>query len=98
MRNPASVAHSLDVLRRQFGIAPTDAFDNICERWPQVVGIDLARFCAPGSLRSGVLYLSVSDPAATEAVQLRKAQILAAVREIAGDATVHDIAIRTRRH
>ncbi len=79
-REPSSVAEIVHGIAGKLGMGDDIAFDALRERWPELVGADLARRCRPASLEGGTLAVAVKG--AVWMFELRRAQarLLAAVR------------------
>ena len=79
-REPSSMAEIVHGIAGKFGMGDDVALDALRERWPELVGIDLARRCRPASLNGGTLAIAVKG--AVWMFELRRAQarLLAAVR------------------
>ena len=79
-REPSSMAEIVHGIAGKFGMGDDVALDALRERWPELVGIDLARRCRPASLDGGTLAIAVKG--AVWMFELRRAQarLLAAVR------------------
>lgn len=57
----------------------------ISERWEEVVGPEIARRCRPLALRGAILEAEVESSVWAQQLQLRKAEILEALRREFGD-------------
>lgn len=79
-REPSSVAEIVHGIAGKLGMGDGVALDALRERWPDLVGADLARRCRPASLEGGTLAIAVKG--AVWMFELRRAQarLLAAVR------------------
>ena len=62
--------------------------------WESAVGSELAAHCEPHAWRGKILELSVASPVWAQEVALRRTEILAALREVLGDAAPTEL--RTR--
>jgi predicted nucleic acid-binding Zn ribbon protein len=61
LNEPRPLRDALAEVSAELGLGSADAFALLCARWPDVVGIDVAPHCRPGSLRDGVLTVTVDD-------------------------------------
>ncbi len=67
----------------------------IAERWEHAVGAEIAAHCRPVSLRDGTLEASVDSSVWAQQLQLRKPEILAALRAELGDQAPDDLRFHT---
>ncbi|MDJ0849901.1 MAG: DUF721 domain-containing protein [Myxococcota bacterium] len=67
----------------------------IAERWEEAVGAEIAAHCRPLSLRDGTLEASVDSSVWAQQLQLRKPEILTALREVLGDEAPTDLRFHT---
>lgn len=94
-KEATKVADVLDGALRKFGIIYSADEDRIQKEWVEIVGRDLARHAAPGSLTKGVLVVYVSG--AVWLAELRRAGAKKLVEKInahCGEGSVRDIAFR----
>ncbi len=63
----------------------------IAERWEEAVGPEIAAHCRPVSLRGGTLEASVDSSVWAQQLQLRKPEILAALRDTLGEEAPDDL-------
>ena len=73
--------------------AAQDAF-RIGEVWEQAVGSDVARHCRPVAVRGKVLEAEVDSSVWCQQLQMEREQLLAALREVLGDAAPSDLRLR----
>jgi predicted nucleic acid-binding Zn ribbon protein len=66
----------------------------VAEGWEQAVGAEVARHCRPGILRDGVLEAVVDSSAWCHQLQLRRPQLLEALRESLGEDAPRDLWLR----
>jgi predicted nucleic acid-binding Zn ribbon protein len=78
----------------ELGLDATARVVRIAERWPEAVGPEIARHCEPVALRGDVLEARVPSSVWRQQLQLRKPEILAALRRVLGDDAPSDLWLR----
>ncbi len=76
---PRQVGHSVELLRRRFGIAAPSALGEVRARWATLVGDPLAGKSEVIDLRDGTLRVRADDPAVAQRLRWDEARILAEV-------------------
>jgi len=66
----------------------------LTERWEEAVGPEIAQHCQPTALRGEVLEATVDSSVWCQQLQLRCPEILAALREIAGEDAPRELWLR----
>jgi predicted nucleic acid-binding Zn ribbon protein len=64
--------------------------------WEQLVGADIAAHCTPLSIRDGVLYLAVDQPAWAAQVRFMAGDLLSALARGTDSDEVREIRVRVR--
>jgi predicted nucleic acid-binding Zn ribbon protein len=62
--------------------------------WDDAIGAELAPHCRPEGARGGVIQARVRDSAWMVAVQMRKHELLARLREALAPEPIHDVRLR----
>ena len=94
-KEAAKVADVLDGALRKFGIVYSADENRIQAEWVAIVGRDLARHAAPGSLTKGALAVYVSGSAwLAELKRAGARNLVAKINAHCGEGTVRDIAFR----
>ena len=89
------VATHLDATLRKFGIVYSADENRIQNEWVEIVGRDLARHAAPGSLTKGVLAVFVMGSAwLAELKRAGARNLVAKINAHCGEEIVRDIAFR----
>jgi predicted nucleic acid-binding Zn ribbon protein len=88
------VGSLVETVLGDLGLDATAAVLRIEERWEAAVGPEVARHCRPVALRGGTLEASVDTSVWCQELQLRRGEILAALRRELGDAAPTDLWLR----
>jgi predicted nucleic acid-binding Zn ribbon protein len=89
-----SLGDALAALGSQLGMPATDAFSELARRWPEVVGEDVAQHARLGSVREGVLTVTVDGPIWATQLRFLEAEILERAAAIAGPGVVTSVRVR----
>lgn len=76
------------------GLEQAAAVVRIVDRWEAAVGSEIARHCRPTALRGRVLEASADSSVWCQQLQMRRAEILAALRRELGDEAPSDLWLR----
>lgn len=88
-------ADLVPALMQKLGLSERLRENEILRAWSQVVGEFIATHSAPVSLRDGILYVRVLQPALHyELEQISKAQILRKLKQRFGGKTIRDLRFR----
>lgn len=93
-REPRRVASLVDAVLSDLGLDETAAVLRIEERWEAAVGSEVARHCRPTALRGAVLEATVDTSVWCQELQVRRGEILAALRRELGDAAPAELWLR----
>jgi hypothetical protein len=93
---PRPVADSLAAVTRNLGGAGGPALVDLLNRWPEVVGEQLAAHCRPVSLRAGTLTIAADEPAWGAQLGWLEADLRRRLDEALGAGVVTRIAVRIR--
>lgn len=93
---PRRVGESLGAVARALGGAGAPALVELLQRWPAVVGEQLAAHSRPVSLRSGTLTIAADEPAWGAQLRWLEADLRRRLDEAVGPGTVTRIAVRIR--
>ncbi len=90
-----SAADVLPKLMQQLGLAERLRENEVIEAWKQIVGDFIATHSAPLSLREGVLFVRVLQPALHYQFEtISKAEILKKLKQRFGGRTIRDVRFR----
>ena len=95
-RGPAPVGEALDRLMRNFGAPKVSTVRSVFDRWPELVGEQVAARATPISLRDKVLTVGVADPAWATQLRFLEAELLGTIAEHFGADEVTSIEVRVR--
>jgi predicted nucleic acid-binding Zn ribbon protein len=76
------------------GLGDATAIMRIVEAWEMAVGAEVARHCRPTAVRGGVLEATVDSSVWCQQLQLRRPEILSALRGALGDAAPAELWLR----
>lgn len=76
------------------GLTESARVVRIAECWDDTVGPEIARHCRPHVMHGGVLEATVDSSVWCQQLQLRKPEILAALRRALGDDAPEDLRLR----
>ncbi len=93
-RDPRPLGALVPRVLADLGMADTNAILRISECWETAVGPAVARHCRPATLRHGVLEATVDTSVWCQQLQLRRPEILAALRRELGEAAPADLLLR----
>lgn len=97
-RHPTRLGDALAELLARRGYAQVRAGDRLAEVWCEAAGAALAALTQPGGLRRGVLNVATSNTLAAQELQIRQAELIARLTELAPELGVRSIkAKRARR-
>ena len=94
---PRRVEDALRHVRRELGAPEPGHFTEIQDSWSELVGASLAEHSAPVNLRSGVLRISVDDPAWASQFRYLADGLVEALTERVNGAAVREISVVVRR-
>ena len=87
---------SLDRVMRHHGSPEVETVASVFDRWPVLVGEQVASRARPVSLRDGVLVVAVDDPAWATQIRFLEAQVVAGIAADLGPDEVVRIEVRVR--
>ena len=90
------MADSLDAVARNLGGAGGPALVDLLQRWPEVVGEQLAAHCVPVSLRNNLLTIVAYESAWGAQLGWLEADLHRRLDEALGAGVVTRIAVRVR--
>jgi predicted nucleic acid-binding Zn ribbon protein len=94
---PMSLRDALDELTSELRVAGPDAMAAVTAAWPELVGRELAPHVRLGTLRDGVLTLTVDDPAWATPLRYLESEIVATLGERLGRGVVRGVRITVAR-
>jgi len=92
--DPERVGALVPRVLRDLGLETSARVVYIAERWERWVGPEVARRCRPVALRGEQLVLEVESNAWCQALQLRRPELLAALRRELGARAPSDLWLR----
>lgn len=97
-RNPTRLGEVLNELLARRGYAQVQAGDRLAEVWNEAAGPELAALAQPGGIQRGVLNVATTNTLAVQELQIRQAELVARLTELAPELGVRAIkAKRARR-
>ncbi len=93
---PRPISDSLGAVARNLGGAGGPALVDLLQRWPEVVGEQLAAHCRPVSLRNNLLTIAADEPAWGAQLGWLEADLKRRLDESLGAGAVTRIAVRIR--
>lgn len=97
-RDVEPISASVDVLRRQFGLARRDRLEVLADGWSDLVGADVAANSVLIDLRNGTLTVDVGDSATADVLAWSKRRVVSAARDLCPDERIVDLRVRVRPH
>jgi predicted nucleic acid-binding Zn ribbon protein len=94
---PMSLRDALDELTSELRVAGPDATARVSAAWPELVGSELAPHSRPGTLRDGVLTVTVDDPAWATPLRYLESEIVAGLTDRLGRGVVRGVRIQVAR-
>ena len=91
---PQAVGAVVGRVLGDLGLDAAAAAFQIGERWQQIAGAEAAEHCRPVAVRSGTLEVVVDSPVWVQQLQLRRPQLLAALREQLAEEAPTDLRFR----
>ena len=91
---PQRVGSLVGGVLRDLGLGESARALRVAEGWEQAVGSEVASHCRPGTLRDGVLEAVVDSSTWCQQLQLRRPQLLEALREALGEDAPRDLWLR----
>lgn len=85
-RDPERLGDTLAALVRRFRHVDLSIMEEIQERWPTLVGPELAGVCHPEVVRDGTLYVAVPNGAYGQKLRMNAENIIQGLREISDSA------------
>jgi len=79
---------------KDMGLGESARALRVAECWEQVVGVEIARHSRPTALRAGVLEVTIDSSAWSQQLQLRRPELLDALRRALGEAAPRDLWLR----
>ena len=95
--DPVPIADALAKVRAEFGLPDGDALRTLVERWPDVVGGDVAAHARLDALRDGMLVVVVDDPIWASQLRYLEATILERANALAGESVAASVRVRVAR-
>ena len=93
---PDPVKVSLDRVMRHLGSPTVETVTSVFDRWPDLVGEQVASRARPVSLRDGTLLVSVEDPAWATQLRFLEAHVVAGIAAEFGPEEVGRLEVRVR--
>jgi predicted nucleic acid-binding Zn ribbon protein len=93
---PQPLRRSLELLLDDLGSAPVRETTSLLDRWPEVVGRDLAAHTQPIGVRHGVLLVQADDPAYGQALGWDERAVLARLATVLGQGVVTGLHVRIK--
>lgn len=93
-KEPRSIRGLVPRVLGELGIEGAEGALRILECWERAVGPEIARHARPTLLRGSVLEASVDSSVWCQQIQMRRPEILAALREILGPDAPRDLRLR----
>ena len=95
---PRQVGASLDRVLKGLGVPSTVAgVEVVFERWPDVVGAAMASRTRPITISRDTLVVGCDDPALATHVRFLEPQLVARLRELAGERRITRVEVRVER-
>jgi predicted nucleic acid-binding Zn ribbon protein len=95
-RMPRPVKEPLERLMRSMGAPATDVVATVFDRWPELVGPQVAAHSKPIALRSGTLVIAVDDPAWASQLGWLESKLLEQLNDALDEGQVSAIEVRVR--
>ncbi|HYF47361.1 MAG TPA: DUF721 domain-containing protein [Acidimicrobiales bacterium] len=95
--SPQPLRASLEALLDDLGSAPVQETSSLLERWPEVVGADLAAHTQPVGVRRGVLLVQADDPAYGDHLSWNERRVVTRLAGVLGEGVVTGLDVRIRR-
>ena len=95
---PRAIGTVVGQVLGDLGLDSAQAAFRILERWPDVVGPEVARHCRPVAVRGDVLEAEVDSSVWCQQLQLDRDRLLASLREVIGPAAPTDVRFRVGYH
>ncbi|HEX5067857.1 MAG TPA: DUF721 domain-containing protein [Myxococcota bacterium] len=92
--DPENVGTLVPRVLRDLGLETSAKVVYIAERWERWVGPEVARRCRPTALRGEVLELEVESSAWCQVLQMRRPEMLAALRRELGGRAPRELWLR----
>ena len=93
-KEPVAIARVMSRLLDELGLEDAKAVYELAQRWEEAVGPEVARHCRPIGVRQGVLEASVDSSVWAQQLQLRRPEILQALRRTLGEGAPTDMRFR----
>ncbi|MGI8808402.1 MAG: DciA family protein [Acidimicrobiales bacterium] len=93
---PRPLSDSLEAVAKNLGGAGGPGLVDLLQRWPEVVGEQLAAHCRPVSLRANLLTIAADEPAWGAQLGWLEADLRRRLDEALGAGAVTRIAVRIR--
>ncbi len=91
---PKRLGQLVETVLGELGFDSARSLARLCERWEAAVGSEIACHCRPTALRGPVLEVTVDSSAWCQQLQLRRPEILAALRRELGAEAPADLWLR----
>lgn len=91
---PVPVGEVLPKLVQLLGLPSGDLISAVFQRWPDVVGADMARHCRPVSIDADRLVVVASDPMWADEIGWLSEQVLDQLAEASGGRRLSAIVVR----
>jgi predicted nucleic acid-binding Zn ribbon protein len=91
---PARVGDLVPTVLRDLGLETSARVLRLAECWEEAVGPEIAQHCQPTSLRGEQLEATVDSSVWCQQLQLRRPEILEALRRVAPDDAPKDLWLR----
>lgn len=91
---PIEVADSLELVLGSLGAPPADLLSTVFDRWEEVVGADVARYCRPVAVEGDRLVVLASDSTWASEVRWLADRVLARANELSSTDRLRSITVR----
>lgn len=91
------LASVLDTVLAGLGAPTVDVLLTLHERWPEVIGEDVATFSRPVAVEAGTLVVGVRSAAWAGHLRWAEAEVVARAAEVLGEGHVTSMSVRVER-
>jgi predicted nucleic acid-binding Zn ribbon protein len=91
---PEPLASALDVVLASLGGPSREAIVVVHERWPEVVGAEVAEHARPLAIESGRLRIGVDSPGWASHLRWSEGEIVARIAHLVGEGQVTSVQVR----
>ena len=94
---PRRVGAALDHLLGTMRAPSVDVLHTVFQRWPEVVGADLAQHCRPTAIDGGRLVVTADDPAWASELRWLEDELVGRLGEVSGSDRITAVTVRVQR-